>query len=91
MSNMQKKYTREYFIRKIKSYDRLKTICEHIVLRPDDNKRYFGEIGFSNMVSVAEEKLEEYRETDLYRYYYDMKDSEHNFNNLERWLKWGRK
>ena len=38
----QKKYTKEYFLNKIHEHDYiLQRLCEHIVLRPNDNKRSF--------------------------------------------------
>lgn len=87
----QKKYTKEYFLKEINEKDYiLQRLCEHIVLRPNDNKLHFGEIGFNNMINAVEETLEKQKGTDLYNYYYDMKNSEHNFNTFERWLKWGR-
>lgn len=88
----QKKYTKEYFSDKIFEHNwMLQRLCEHIVLRPNDSKRCFGEKGFANMVEVVEEALEQQKDSELYQYYYDMKDNEHDFHNFERWQVWGRK
>lgn len=89
----QKKYTKEYFLQKIQEHDYilLQRLCEHIVLRPNDNKRCFGEKGFKNMVDAVEETLETQKDTELYKYYYDMKNNEHDFHDFERWQIWGRK
>lgn len=88
----QKKYTKEYFLNKICKHDwMLQRLCEHIVLRPNDNKRCFGEKGFANMVEVVEEALEQQKDGELYCYYYDMKNNEHDFHDFERWQVWGRK
>ena len=88
----QKKYTKEYFLQKIHEHDYiLQRLCEHIVLRPNDNKRCFGEKGFKNMVDAVEETLETQKDTELYKYYYDMINNEHDFHDFERWQIWGRK
>ena len=88
----QKKYTKEYFLQKIHEPDYiLQRLCEHIVLRPNDNKRCFGEKGFKNMVDAVEETLETQKDTELYKYYYDMKNKEHDFHDFERGQIWGRK
>ena len=48
----QKKYTKEYFSDKIFEHNwMLQRLCEHIVLRPNDNKRCFGEKGFANFTN----------------------------------------
>lgn len=88
----QKKYTKEYFLKKIheKGY-LLQRLCEHIVLRPDDTKKSFGEKGFKNMVEAIEETLETQKNSELYKYYYDMKLNDHDFHDFERWKIWGRK
>ena len=88
----QKKYTKEYFLNKIHEHDYiLQRLCEHIVLRPNDNKRSFGEKGFKNMVEAVEETLEQQKDSELYKYYYDMKNNEHDFHSFERWQVLGRK
>lgn len=68
------KYTKEFFIEKITKggYDRLKNMCEHVLLRPNDNKYSFGEVGFNNLKEACEELLEDYRDDDLYKYYYEL-------------------
>ena len=64
----QKKYTKEYFLNKIHEHDYiLQRLCEHIVLRPNDNKRNFGEKGFKNMVEAVEETLEQQKDSELYK------------------------
>ena len=58
-------------------------------LRPNDNKRRFGEIGFNNMVQAVEDSLT--ADMELYEYYYDMKKHEHDFHDYATWKVWGRK
>lgn len=86
----QRKYSKDYFVKMVNNYERLKLSCENIVLRPNDLTRRFGSKGFRNYVLVIEEKLDDYKENDIYRYYYDMKENEHDYYDLELWLKWGR-
>lgn len=43
------------------------------------------------MVEAVEETLEQQKDNELYKYYYDMKNKEHAFHNFERWQVWGRK
>ena len=86
----QQKYTKEFFLQKIQSQKFiLQRLCEHIVLRPNDNKRRFGEIGFNNMVQAVEDSLT--ADMELYEYYYDMKKHEHDFHDYATWKVWGRK
>lgn len=83
-----KKFTKEYFQDKIEKggYDRLKNMCEHVLLRPNDNKRVFGEKGFNNLKEICEELLENYRDTDLYKYYYELPTLKYKgLCTLERW------
>lgn len=84
----QKQYTIEYFREKIKKggYERLLTMCQHVLLRPNDNKKAFGEKGFSNLKQVCEELLENHKETELYKYYYELPKLEYKgMLTLERW------
>lgn len=43
------------------------------------------------MVDAVEETLETQKDTELYKYYYDMKNNEHDFHDFERWQICGRK
>ena len=83
------KYTVEYFTKAITKggYNRLKNMCEHVLLRPNDNKLWFGEEGFNNLKIVVESILENYKETSLYKYYYELPNLKHGFCNLERFEK----
>jgi len=85
----KEKYTIEFFNSAIRKggYNRLKNMCEHILLRPNDNKLWFGDTGYNNLKAVVEFILEEYKETSLYKYYYDLQKVEHGFCCLERWEK----
>lgn len=67
--------------------------CEWIVLRPNDDAAWLGEENFNNKVKAVEILLdtEEYINSELRKYYYDMKDHEHDFHDFERWKIYGRK
>lgn len=67
--------------------------CEWIVLRPNDDAAWLGEENFNNKVKAVEILLdtEEYINSELRKYYYDMKDYEHDFHDFERWKIYGRK
>ena len=87
-----KSVTKEYFLKKIQKHDyMLQRLCEQIILRPNDNKRFFGEDVFKSMIEAVEETLETQKDSQLYQYYYDMKNNEHDFHNFARWKVWGRK
>jgi hypothetical protein len=84
----QRKYTVEYFREKINNggYDRLKNMCEHVLLRPNDNKKSFGEKGFNSLKIVVEDILQNYKETDLYKYYYELPSLKYKgLCTFERW------
>jgi hypothetical protein len=70
----------------------LQRCAESIVLRPNDNISWHGEEVFKNKIKAVEFMLntKEYINSELRKYYYDMKNNEHNFNNFERWQVWGR-
>ena len=88
----QKRYTKDFFVGRIHEKPiMLQRLCEHIVLRPNDNRRSFGEKGFQNMVQAVEETLEMQKDSELYWYYHDMKNHEHDFHDFDTWKIWGRK
>ena len=72
---------------------RLRRCCEWIVLRPNDEKYWHGEVEFNNKVQAVEELLDtdKYKHSELRKYYYDMKDNEHSFHDFARWKVFGRK
>ena len=71
----------------------MRTYCEWIVLRPNDDAAWLGEKNFRNKVKAVETLLdtEEYINSELRKYYYDMKDHEHSFHDFDRWKIYGRK
>ncbi len=71
----------------------MRTYCEWIVLRPNDDSKWLGEENFQNKVKAVETLLdtEEYINSELRKYYYDMKDHEHDFHDFDRWKIFGRK
>lgn len=78
--------TVEYFTNKLKNnQNRLINICEQILLRPNDNKLWFGEEGFNNLKIAVETILEKYKDTDIYKYYYELQKIKHGFCGFERW------
>lgn len=70
----------------------LQRCCESVVLRPNDNVSWHGEEVFQNKIKAVETMLDtkEYVNSELRKYYYDMKEHEHGFNDFERWKIWGR-
>ena len=95
---MYDKYrTVEQWIERITSYKNkelaMQRCCEWIVLRPNDDATWLGEENFNNKVKAVEILLdtEEYINSELRKYYYDMKDHEHDFHDFERWKIFGRK
>lgn len=72
---------------------RLQRSCEWIVLRPNDEIAMYGEEGFKNKVIAVEQLLdtEKYINSELRKYYYDMKNNEHSFHDFDRWKIYGRK
>lgn len=67
--------------------------CELIVLRPNDEAAWWGRENFQNKVKAVETILdtEEYINSELRKYYYDMKEHEHSFHDFDRWKIYGRK
>ena len=43
------------------------------------------------MKNAVEETLKQQKNSELYKYYYDMKNNEHDFHSFERWQVQGRK
>lgn len=85
--------TFDEFIERMKKNPLILQRCaESIVLRPNDNVSWHGEEVFQNKIKAVETILdtEEYINSELRKYYYDMKEHEHGFNNFERWQIWGR-
>lgn len=67
-------------------FSRLKNCVENIILRPNDHKRLVGEEHYYNLVTAVEKILnEEYKNTNIYKYYYELPKIEHGFCSLERW------
>ena len=72
---------------------RLRRSCEWIVLRPNDEIYMYGEENFKNKVMAVEQILntEKYINSDLRKYYYDMKNHDHSLHDFDRWKIYGRK
>lgn len=68
-------------------YDRIIKIAENILLRPNDTKLLLGDKNFNALVKAEERILEEYKNDDIYNYYYNLNKKEHGFCNFERWKK----
>lgn len=72
---------------------KLQRSCEWLVLRPNDSIAFHGAEATDNKRETTEFMLDtpEYKNSSLRKYYYDMKNNPHNFNDFERWKNWGRK
>jgi hypothetical protein len=66
-------------------YTRIVRFAENILLRPNDNKLLFGEDKYNNLVTAFENVLEEYKNDEIYNYYYGLNKIDHGFCNFERW------
>jgi hypothetical protein len=66
-------------------YTRIVRFAENILLRPDDSKLLMGEERFNKFVEAVEKSLEEYKNDELYNYYYTFNRAKHGFCNFERW------
>jgi hypothetical protein len=76
-----------YYIDGIKKggYKRIVGVAENILLRPNDNKLFMGEEKFNALVEALEIILEDYKNDDIYKYYYELSKVEHGFCGFERW------
>lgn len=84
--------TTEQFVERFKNNENLLIrCCEILVLRPNDDIKFGGIERHNNKQSAVEEILntEKYINSELRKYYYEMKNNNHNFNNFERWKTWG--
>ena len=82
----------EQFVERFKNNENLLIrCCEILVLRPNDDIKFGGIERHNNKQSAVEEILntEKYINSELRKYYYEMKNNNHNFNNFERWKTWG--
>ncbi len=72
---------------------RLQRACEWIVLRQNDEITMYGNKSFENKVKAVEQILNtgKYINSELRKYYYDMKENEHDFHDFERWKIYGGK
>lgn len=66
-------------------YKRIVNVAENILLRPNDNKLWFGEEKFNAIVKAIEKILEDYKQDPIYDYYYNLNKQPHGFCNFERW------
>ena len=66
--------------------------CEWLVLRPNDQIAFLGAEQVKIQRKATELMLDTpiYKDSELRKYYYDMKENEHKFNGFERWKVWGR-
>lgn len=77
----------------LKRPDGVRIACKWIVLRPNDEIAYYGKKNFRNKVIAVEQLLntDNFINNEIRKYYYDMKNNEHDFHNFERWKIYGRK
>jgi hypothetical protein len=68
-----------------KSFQRIINCAENILLRPNDTKLLFGEEKYNNMKLALEKVLEDYKQTDIYNYYYELPKVKHGFCTFKRW------
>jgi hypothetical protein len=75
------------FEEKIKNggYTKIIRIAENILLRPNDTRLLFGEERFNKLVEAVERILENYKNDEIYNYYYGLQKVNHGFCDFKRW------
>ena len=66
-------------------YKRIVNFAENILLRPNDNIYLMGEEKFNTLVTAFENVLENYKDDEIYSYYYELPKLDHGFCTFERW------
>lgn len=75
------------YVEKIKNggYRRIVGVAENILLRYDDSVALMmGKEKFNALKEAEEKILEEYKDDDIYKYYYGFNEEKHGFCNFER-------
>ncbi|MGL5328572.1 MAG: hypothetical protein ACRDD7_04830 [Peptostreptococcaceae bacterium] len=67
------------------SIEKLGNVAGHILLRPNDNKKFMGDTRFKAYIKAFEKILENHIGEDIYNYYYHLNDTPHGFCTFERW------
>lgn len=67
-------------------------VAECNVLRPNDSILWYGKKGYRIRLEAVKMMLDtdEYKNSDLRMYYYDMMNHAHRYQEFEHWKKWGR-
>lgn len=74
----------EYF--SAKSYESMTNIAENFLLRPNDTMKFMGEDKYHKRKQAFETVLKNrYKETQLYKYYYELPTIKHGFCTFKRW------
>lgn len=68
-----------------KSYQRIINVAENILLRPNDYIYGFGQEKFNTMKQGLEKVLEDYKDDEIYKYYYELPKVKHGFCTFARW------
>lgn len=66
-------------------YKRIVNTAENILLRPNDNKAFMGEERFNALTKALENVLEDYKNDELYNYYYNLNNHDHGLCTFARW------
>lgn len=67
-------------------YQRIVNVVENILLRPNNTKLMLGEEKFNSITKAVENILEEnYKQDEIYKYYYELNNHDHGFCTFERW------
>lgn len=70
----------------------LVNVAEFNVLRPNDSILWYGKEGYRTRLTAVKIMLDsdEYKDSKLREYYYDMMNHQHKYQLFEHWKKWGR-
>ena len=66
-------------------YIRIVRMAENCLLRANDLKLFMGDEKFNLRKKALETVLEEYKEDEIYNYYYGLNKVPHGFCSFERW------
>jgi hypothetical protein len=66
-------------------YKFLVRVAEHILLRPNDTALLMGQEKFNKLKQTEELILEEYKNDEIYKYYYELNNHDHGFCSFDRW------
>lgn len=68
-------------------YNKIVRMAENYLLRANDLKLLMSEEQFNSRKKALETILEDYKEDEIYNYYYNLNKVSHSFCTFERWKK----